>query len=236
MELFGKLKQMWFGAVLAGLLLSGAGAQITTARTATRTTARTKAATPRTSPASASKRTNPPQGSAPASRRSSAASRRNAAAHSTHRHTRSAGQAREPRTFTIGRETAPPSAPAPGPTAAQLAADQRLLQQQEGQSARAAQINTQQVQQVDAQRRQAQQEVRIQDAPGPAQTGVVPAGPGNPVAPVNADDRIQDAPGPAQTLPQLPATAPTSLPQQQQATPQSTVPTAATPNQAPPQI
>ncbi len=61
-------------------------------------------------------------------------------------------------------------------------------------------VNDQQVQRAQQQLDSRQNEVRIQDAPGPAQTGVVPAA-GAPVAPVNADTRIQDAPGPAQTLP-----------------------------------
>jgi hypothetical protein len=77
------------------------------------------------------------------------------------------------------------------------------------------------VQQAQKQKDAIQNEVRIQDAPGPAQTGVVPAA-GPPVAPVNADDRIQDAPGPAQTLPPLPPAAPN--------------PPAQTPPTTPPQV
>jgi hypothetical protein len=101
----------------------------------------------------------------------------------------------------IPLESAPPSPP-PSPTteAAQKAADQRLLEKQERQSAQAAQITNQQVQQAEKQQESVQKEVRIQDAPGPAQTGVVPAA-GPPALPANADQRIQDAPGPAQTLP-----------------------------------
>jgi hypothetical protein len=83
----------------------------------------------------------------------------------------------------------------------QRAADQRLLQQQQAQSANAQQVNDQQVQAAQKQFERAQKEQRIQDAPGPAQTGVVPAA-GTPVAPANMDRRIQDAPGPAQTMPQ----------------------------------
>jgi hypothetical protein len=90
-----------------------------------------------------------------------------------------------------------------------------LLLQQQAQSAQAAAIQNQVVQQAEKQRRQIQDEVRIQDAPGPAQTGVVPAA-GPPVAPVNADDRIQDAPGPAQTIAPLPTTAPTTTAPTQQ--------------------
>jgi hypothetical protein len=78
------------------------------------------------------------------------------------------------------------------------------LEQQQRQSAQAAQITNQQVQQAQKQQDKVQQEVRIQDAPGPAQTGVVPAA-GAPAAPANTDNRIQDAPGPAQTLPPLAA-------------------------------
>ena len=112
------------------------------------------------------------------------------------------------RTQVIPRETAPATSPGTAvETPEQRAADQRLLQKQQAQSAQAAAINSQQVKQYQQQQQTVQNEVRIQDAPGPAQTGVVPAA-GTPVAPVNADDRIQDAPGPAQTLPKLPATAP----------------------------
>jgi hypothetical protein len=108
----------------------------------------------------------------------------------------------------IPMETAPPSPPpSPAVQAKQAAADHKLLQQQEQQSAQAAQVTNQQVEQAQKQKDAIQNEVRIQDAPGPAQTGVVP-GAGVPVAPVNVDDRIQDAPGPAQTLPKLPVTAP----------------------------
>ena len=114
---------------------------------------------------------------------------------------------------TIPIESAPPSAPpAPVPAAQQKADDARLLQQQRQQSAQAAQVTNQQVQQAQKQKDSVQNEVRIQDAPGPAQTGVVPAA-GAPVAPVNSQQRIQDAPGPAQTLPQLPAAQPGTIPQ-----------------------
>jgi hypothetical protein len=82
-------------------------------------------------------------------------------------------------------------------------------------------VNNQQVQQVEKQQQAIQAEPRIQDAPGPAQTGVVPAA-GVPVAPVNADQRIQDAPGPAQTLPPLPQTQ--QQQQQQQPAQQQTAP------------
>jgi hypothetical protein len=112
----------------------------------------------------------------------------------------------------IPLETAPPSPPTPpAAQAQQKAADQRLLEQQQAQSAQAAQITNRQVQQAQKQKDAIQNEVRIQDAPGPAQTGVVPAA-GPPVAPVNANDRIQDAPGPAQTLPPMPSTTPSQLP------------------------
>jgi hypothetical protein len=106
----------------------------------------------------------------------------------------------------IPMETAPPSPPTPPEVEAlQKAADQKLLEQQQAQSAQAAAITDRQVQAAQRQKDAIQNEVRIQDAPGPAQTGVVPAA-GAPVAPVNANDRIQDAPGPAQTLPPLPKT------------------------------
>ena len=89
--------------------------------------------------------------------------------------------------------------------AQQRAADQRLLQQQQATSAEAQRITDQQVKAAQKQHDQLQNEPRIQDAPGPPLTGVVPAA-GAPVAPVNTDQRIQDAPGPAQTLP--PVTVP----------------------------
>lgn len=90
----------------------------------------------------------------------------------------------------------------------QRTADQRLLEQQQRQSDQAAQINNQQVRTAQKQRDNLQNEQRIEDAPGPSQTGTVPGRstgqPGmnsmgtNP----NNDVRIQDAPGPSQTLPQ----------------------------------
>lgn len=121
--------------------------------------------------------------------------------------------------------TAHPSRP--NETPVERAADKRLLQQQQSQSAHAADVNNQVVQQANAQRQKVQNEVRIQDAPGPAQTGVVPAA-GVPLAPTTTDDRIQDAPGPAQTLPRLPATSPTVLPPQGGAAIGSPQPAAAT--------
>ena len=111
-------------------------------------------------------------------------------------------------TQVIPLESAPPSPPpSPAAEAAQRAKDQQLLKQQQQQSAQAAQITNQQVQKAQQQQDSVQKEVRIQDAPGPAQTGVVPAS-GPPVVPSNTDQRIQDAPGPAQTLPQPQQTSP----------------------------
>jgi len=136
--------------------------------------------------------------------------------HRHHRH-RTARQGDQ----VIPRESQGPSAPAPDETAAQRAADARLLQQQQAQSAQAATITNQVVEQAEKQRQAVQREVRIQDAPGPAQTGVVPAA-GPPVAPVNADDRIQDAPGPAQTIAPLPATVPAAQQQPAQQQPAQT--------------
>ena len=135
----------------------------------------------------------------------------------TRRKTTSQPAQTSPKLQAIPLEAEPPSPPTPPAVAAQQkASDQKLLQQQEQQSAQAAQLTNQQVQQAQKQKDQIQNEVRIQDAPGPGQTGVVPAA-GVPVAPVNADQRIQDAPGPAQTLPTLPATSsgqPAPAPQQ----------------------
>ena len=106
------------------------------------------------------------------------------------------------KTRVIPMESAPPSPPpSPADEAAQKAKDQRLLEEQKRQSEQAAQVTNQQVEKAQKQQESVQKEVRIQDAPGPAQTGVVPAA-GRPVAPASTDQRIQDAPGPAQTLPQ----------------------------------
>jgi hypothetical protein len=121
----------------------------------------------------------------------------------------------------IPRESQGVGAPASDETPGQKVADQKLLQQQEAQSAHAAAVTNQVVEQAQKQQQKIQHEVRIQDAPGPSQTGVVPAA-GVPVAPVNSDDRIQDAPGPAQTIAPLPATtapASTTQPAQTPATP-----------------
>lgn len=102
---------------------------------------------------------------------------------------------------TIPIETQPPSPPASAADQArQKAEDARVLQQQQLQSAQAAQINDLQVQAAQKEKDSVQKEVRIQDAPGPVQTGASPAA-GTPVTPANTDLRIQDAPGPAQTLP-----------------------------------
>jgi hypothetical protein len=94
----------------------------------------------------------------------------------------------------------PPSAAAKQQEAQQHAADERLLQQQQAQSAAAAQVTNQIVQTAQKQQDKVQNEVRIQDAPGPTETGVVPAA-GPPTVPAaDKSQDIQDAPGPAQTL------------------------------------
>ena len=95
--------------------------------------------------------------------------------------------------------------------AQQRAADQRLLQQQQAESDKAAQINDQTVRQAERQQNLQQKEVRIQDAPGPAQTGVVP-GTNQPLQPVPTDQRIQDAPS-TQPTQLTPNTTPASPPQ-----------------------
>ena len=115
------------------------------------------------------------------------------------------------KTVVIPLETAPPSPPAsPAVEAQQKAADQKLLEEQKRQSEQAAQVTNQQVEKAQKQQENVQKEVRIQDAPGPVQTGVVPAA-GAPVAPASGDQRIQDAPGPAQTLPQPKVVTPPPL-------------------------
>ena len=102
-------------------------------------------------------------------------------------------------------EQAPPSSPGPDETSAQRAADQKLLLQQQTQSAQAAQVTDQQVRTAQQRIDKVQGEQRIQDAPGPSQTGIVPAA-GPPLVPASGGSStsggsaIQDAPGPAQTL------------------------------------
>ena len=145
----------------------------------------------------------------------------------TRAHARRIHRARTTKTSTIARESAGPSAPASDISPEQRAKDQALLQQQQARSAHAAVVTNQVVEAAQQRQMQQQNEVRIQDAPGPSTTGVVP-GAGTPVAPVNSDDRIQDAPGPAQTLPKLPVTAPaTSAPAT--TTPATTAPTTTAP-------
>ena len=105
-------------------------------------------------------------------------------------------------------EQAPPSPPKPDETTAQRAADQKLLQQQQAQSAQAAQVTDQQVRTAQQRIDKVQNEQRIQDAPGPSQTGIVPAA-GPPLVPAGGgSSTIQDAPGPAQTV--APAAQPAS--------------------------
>ena len=103
-------------------------------------------------------------------------------------------------------EQVPPSPPRPDETPTQRAADQKLLQQQQAQSAQAAQVTDQQVRTAQQRIDKVQNEQRIQDAPGPSQTGIVPAA-GPPLIPAGGGSAtIQDAPGPAQTI--APATQP----------------------------
>jgi len=85
----------------------------------------------------------------------------------------------------IPMETAPPTPP--NPTAAaqeaqQRAADDKLRAQQQAQSAKDAQVTNAIVNQAQQRQDKMQEEIRIQDAPGPAQTGIVPAA-GPPVIP-----------------------------------------------------
>lgn len=113
-------------------------------------------------------------------------------------------------TTVIGIETAPPSPPASVQAdAASRAADQRLLQQQQSQSNKAAAINDQQVQKAQKTQEQMQRETRIQDVPGPAPSGIVPAA-GAPGVVPGSDQRSQDAAAPTQTSPAQ--TSPTQTP------------------------
>lgn len=119
---------------------------------------------------------------------------------------------RRPRTQTIPVEAMAPARPATAPLspqanaaaeAQQRAADAKLLQQQEAQSDKAARINDEQVRRAQQRQDAVQNEIRIQDAPGPAQTGVLP---GTPIVPQQTnpqqttppqgqqDQRIQDQP------------------------------------------
>lgn len=74
--------------------------------------------------------------------------------------------------------------------------DARVLAQQQAQSDKAARINDEQVRRAQQRQDAQQNEIRIQDAPGPAQTGVVPAaGPPVQTPPQQPQDqRIQDQP------------------------------------------
>lgn len=117
----------------------------------------------------------------------------------------------------IPLESAPPTAGTAATAAReaqQKAADQRLLEQQQAQSAAAARVTNAIAEKAQRQQDKVQNEIRIQDAPGPAQTGVVPAA-GPPVVPAKSSSQdIQEAPGPAQTLaPAQPATVATPPPQ-----------------------
>lgn len=123
----------------------------------------------------------------------------------------------------IAMETAPAASPAvtanaSATAAQQRATDQQILQQQQARSDKAAQVNDQIVRTAQKQADQRANETRIQDAPGPAQTGVVPAA-GPPVAPVNTSapnaPRIVEPPTSPPSVPpsQLPATPQSAPPQ-----------------------
>lgn len=107
---------------------------------------------------------------------------------------------RRTRTTTIQMETSSPArssntvsaADASAARAQQRAEDARVLARQQARSDKEARINNEQVRQAQARQDAQANEVRIQDAPGPAQTGVVPAA-GQPVQPLQ-DQRIQDQP------------------------------------------
>jgi hypothetical protein len=119
-------------------------------------------------------------------------------------------------------ETASPATPTAveaAQQAQQRAADQKLLQQEQEQSDKAAQINNAIVEKAQKQQEQMQKEVRIQDAPGPAQTGAgVTPQVGMPTVPTGLNSQgIPPQPAPAQSispsdLPSLatPATNPSS--------------------------
>ncbi len=132
----------------------------------------------------------------------------NSTAHK-HSRKRKIGRNRVRAAGNVDQNDAPAKSDAPSTSASssrQQAADQKLLKQQKAQSARAAALNEQQIQAAQQQSDAQQKQNRIQDVPGPTQTGVVPAY-GRPVEPGN--QRIEDAPGPAQTIPP-PSPAPAS--------------------------
>lgn len=109
---------------------------------------------------------------------------------------------------TIPVETAPPSAPASRLTEAQQkAADQRLLEQQQRESIKAAQTNDELVRR--AQRREDQQSVpRIEDGPQATPSGTPTPSVIQPNIVVPNDSRIQDVPTytPVPTRPAQPVT------------------------------
>jgi hypothetical protein len=80
--------------------------------------------------------------------------------------------------------------------------DERLLRRQQADSQRQQQQQEQAVQRRAKEVQAQQDEPRIQDAPGPGETGLLPGMPPPPSQPSNGEEqRIQDAPGPAQTIP-----------------------------------
>ena len=178
-----------FSPFLAWVLVAGslAGGASMTQTTAPVQAGQTSAAAPSTSTSTAAKRR--------AARRAAARARAN-------------GQ-----TEVIPMERMPANSGAaqpPAPSdAQQKAADQRLLQQQQAQSAKDAAVNGQVVKQAERQQDKVQGEVRIQDAPNAA-----PVPPVSPVQTVPQADqqRIQDAPGPQPTQNPVPAT-PSTPPQ-----------------------
>ena len=106
----------------------------------------------------------------------------------------------------------PPSASATAQEAQQRAADQQLLKQQQEQSDKAAQVNNAIVEKAQKQQDSIQKEQRIQDAPGPAQTGagVTPQVGLPAVPPAGQSQDIQNVPG--QALPASTSISPSDLP------------------------
>ena len=94
-----------------------------------------------------------------------------------------------------------PSTPPQSAEELQRQKDAALLKQQQADSLRQQREQEAAVRRRAKQVQEQQNEPRIQDAPGPAETGALPGYP--PPPPRNDQDapRIQDAPGPAQTIP-----------------------------------
>jgi hypothetical protein len=87
----------------------------------------------------------------------------------------------------------------PAQDAQQRAQDAKVEAQAQARSAADAKVNDAIVQKAQERQDKVQTEIRIQDAPGPAQTGVVPAA-GPPVVPATSTAPVTTPPPPGQRL------------------------------------